>query len=272
LRKFERFRPKIGHPPVFRDYSSVEIRADDLAGNVRRSVEFEIRRRLGRIGEKVDRNEWYMTPPTVNAYFSPPDNEIVFPAGILQPPFFDPEMDDAVNYGAIGAVISHEITHGYDDQGRRYDLQGNLNDWWTEEDRKNFLERADELGKLYSSLEIFPGFHVNGELTMGENIADLGGVSIAYDALQKHLEKNPHMRREIDGLSPEQRFFISWAQIWKSNQKEQHAKMLISMDSHSPNRFRATIPVYNHPDFEKVFKPDGSPGNNNGGRKKIGLW
>ena len=272
LRKFERFRPKIGHPPVFRDYSSVEIRADDLAGNVRRSVEFEIRRRLGRIGEKVDRNEWYMTPPTVNAYFSPPDNEIVFPAGILQPPFFDPEMDDAVNYGAIGAVISHEITHGYDDQGRRYDLQGNLNDWWTEEDRKNFLERADELGKLYSSLEIFPGFHVNGELTMGENIADLGGVSIAYEALQKHLEKNPHMRREIDGLSPEQRFFISWAQIWKSNQKEQHAKMLISMDSHSPNRFRATIPVYNHPDFEKVFTPDGSPGNNNGGRKKIGLW
>ena len=235
-------------------------------------MEFEIRRRLDRIGEKVDRNEWYMTPPTVNAYFSPPDNEIVFPAGILQPPFFDPEMDDAVNYGAIGAVISHEITHGYDDQGRRYDLQGNLNDWWTEEDRKNFLERADELGKLYSSLEIFPGFHVNGELTMGENIADLGGVSIAYDALQKHLEKNPHMRREIDGLSPEQRFFISWAQIWKSNQKEQHAKMLISMDSHSPNRFRATIPVYNHPDFEKVFKPDGSPGNNNGGRKKIGLW
>ena len=272
LRKFERFRPKIGHPAKFRDYSSVEIFENDLAGNVRRAIEFEINRTLGRVGQKVDRNEWFMTPPTVNAYFSPPDNEIVFPAGILQPPFFDDEMDDAVNYGAIGGVISHEITHGYDDQGRRYDLNGNLGDWWSDEDRKNFLERADELGKLYSSLEIFPGFNVNGELTMGENIADLGGVSIAYGALQRHLERNPHLRKERDGLTPEQRFFISWAQIWKSNQTEQYSKMLISMDPHSPNRFRATIPVYNHPDFEKVFTPDGAPGKSNGGRKKIGLW
>ena len=272
LRKFERFRQKIGHPPVFRDYSSVGISADDLAGNVRRAVEFEIKRTLGRIGGKVDRTEWYMTPPTVNAYFSPPDNEIVFPAGILQPPFFDREMDDAVNYGAIGAVISHEITHGYDDQGRRYDLQGNLNDWWTEEDRKNFLERAGELVDLYSSLEVLPGFRVNGNLTLGENIADLGGVSIAYEALQKHLEKNPDMRTEIDGLTPEQRFFISWAQIWKSNQKDQHTKMLISIDPHSPNRFRATVPVYNHPDFESAFSNGTSPVGHNGGRKKIGLW
>ena len=272
LKKFEKFRAKIGHPDVFRDYSSVEIREKDFAGNVRRAVEFEVRRTLDRIGKKVDRNEWFMTPPTVNAYFSPPDNEIVFPAGILQPPFFDPEMDDAVNYGAIGAVISHEITHGYDDQGRRYDLHGNLRDWWTDEDRKNFLERAKELVELYSSLEVYPGFRVNGELTLGENIADLGGVSIAYEALQKHLEKNPGMRKTVDGLTPEQRFFISWAQIWKSNQKEQHAKMLISIDPHSPNMFRATIPVYNHQDFEKTFAVDGVENNSNGGKKKIGLW
>ncbi len=271
LRKFERFRAKIGHPEVFRDYSTVEIREKDLAGNVRRAMMFEIQRILDRVGKKVDRNEWFMTPPTVNAYFSPPENEIVFPAGILQPPFFDPDMDDGVNYGAIGAVISHEITHGYDDQGRRYDLEGNLRDWWTEEDRKNFLERAKDLVELYSSLEVFPGFNVNGELTLGENIADLGGVSIALEALQKHLEKNPHMRKTIDGLTPEQRFFISWAQIWKSNEREQHAKMLISVDPHSPNRFRATVPVYNHPDFERTFSPDGVS-DNNGGRKKIGLW
>lgn len=271
LKKFERFRAKIGHPSVFRDYSAIEIKEDDLAGNIRRAAEFEIARRLSRVGKEVDREEWYMTPPTVNAYFSPPKNEIVFPAGILQPPFFDPEMDDAVNYGGIGCVISHEITHGYDDQGSRYDLNGNLNDWWTEEDRKNFLAKADEIVKLYSSHEIYPGFHVNGELTLGENIADLGAVSIAYEALQKRLEKDPSGRGKIDGLTPEQRFYISWAQIWKSIQREQFGKMLLSMDPHSPNQIRATVPAYNHPEFEKAFSGGRSNSKQNG-KGRIGLW
>jgi endothelin-converting enzyme (EC 3.4.24.71). Metallo peptidase. MEROPS family M13 len=178
LEKFERFRAKIGHPETFRDYSALEIRDNDYFGNVSRSIEFEIRRQNLRTGSDVDRNEWFMTPPTVNAYFSPTDNEIVFPAGILQPPFFDVTMDDAVNYGAIGAVISHEITHGYDDQGSTFDENGNLKNWWTEKDKKEFTKKAQAVIDLYSSQEVLPGVKVHGERTVGENIADFGGVSM----------------------------------------------------------------------------------------------
>lgn len=272
MKKFQRFRTKIGHPDHFRDYSSVTIEKDDLLGNVTRAVAFEIRRELDRVGSPVDKDEWFMTPPTINAYFSPPDNEIVFPAGILQPPFFDVDADDAVNYGAIGAVISHEITHGYDDQGRRYDENGNLRDWWTQTDSENFLEKAKAVVELYNSLEILPGLNVNGELTLGENIADFGGISIAYEALQRHLGKNPDRRKDIDGLTPEQRFYISWAQIWKDNMLEQEATMRVKTDPHAPNKFRAVYPVYNHSEFDQVFpkKQDlNSDGKNTG---KISIW
>lgn len=270
--KFERFRAKIGHPVKFKDYSSVEIRKDDLVGNVSRAVAFEIRRQLDRVGGPVDRDEWFMTPATINAYFSPPDNEIVFPAGILQPPFFDVEADDAVNYGAIGAVISHEITHGYDDQGRRYDENGNLRDWWSQEDRDNFLERAKAVIELYNSLEILPGLKVNGELTLGENIADFGGISIAYDALQRHLSRNPDKRVTIDGLTPEQRFYISWAQIWKDNIMDQEATMRAKTDPHAPNKFRAVVPVYNHIGFDRAFPPNGATAADPSLRRNISIW
>lgn len=272
LAKFERFRTKIGHPEEFRDYSSVHIDRTDYIGNVERSSVFEVRREMSRIGGKVDRNEWLMTPPTVNAYFSPPDNEIVFPAGILQPPFFDVNADVAVNYGGIGTVISHEITHGYDDQGRRYDENGNLNDWWNSEDAKNFQERAKEVISQYSEKEALPGLHVNGELTLGENIADFGGISIAYEALQRRLEKEPALRKEIDGFTPEQRFFIAWAQVWKENIREQLLRMLVSVDPHSPNKFRASIPVYNHPEFENAFPAGKGDVQENIIEDKISIW
>ncbi len=253
LEKFSKFRAKIGYPSKFIDYSSIDIRKDDLLGNVMRSENFEFRREASRIGEQVDKELWLMTPPTVNAYFSPTENEIVFPAGILQPPFFDATMDDAVNYGGIGGVISHEITHGFDDQGRRYDMDGNLKDWWTEEDAKKFTERADEVVKLYDSLEVLPGLHVNGKLTLGENIADLGGVSIAFEALQRRLRKTPELNKKIDGFTPEQRFFLSWAQIWRGNNREPEIRRRISIDPHSPNVFRGSIPVMNHEKFDSSF-------------------
>ena len=253
LEKFSKFRAKIGYPSKFIDYSSIDIRKDDLLGNVMRSENFEFRREASRIGEQVDKELWLMTPPTVNAYFSPTENEIVFPAGILQPPFFDATMDDAVNYGGIGGVISHEITHGFDDQGRRYDMDGNLKDWWTEDDAKKFTERADEVVKLYDSLEVLPGLHVNGKLTLGENIADLGGVSIAFEALQRRLRKNPELNKKIDGFTPEQRFFLSWAQIWRGNNREPEIRRRISIDPHSPNAFRGSIPVMNHEKFDSSF-------------------
>ena len=195
LAKFARFTQKIGCPAKFRDYSSVEISRDDYLGNVRRAAAFEEHRELARIGKPVDQTEWDMTPPTVNAYFNPPQNEIVFPAGILQPPFFDLTMDDAVNYGAIGVVIGHEITHGYDDEGRKYDADGNLNEWWTAEDAEAFEERAQKVVDQYNAFEPLPGLHVNGKLTLGENLADLGGVSIAYEALERDLAKNPSKRK-----------------------------------------------------------------------------
>jgi putative endopeptidase len=208
----------------------------------------------------VDRTEWHMTPETVNAYYSPSINEIVFPAGILQPPFFDAGMDDAVNYGAIGVVIGHEMTHGYDDQGRKYDGEGNLNDWWTADDAKAFESRAQKVVDQYNSYEALPGLHVNGKLTLGENIADLGGTSIAYEALQRALAKDPSKRKKIDGFTPEQRFFISLAQIWRTNIREAEARRLVTVDPHSPGQFRAIGPHVNLQQFYDAFhiKP-GSP-------------
>ena len=254
LEKFSRFRAKIGYPSKFIDYSSVEIREDDYLGNVMRANAFEFHREITRIGSPVDRELWYMTPPTVNAYFSPTENEIVFPAGILQPPFFDPELDDAVNYGSLGGTIAHEITHGFDDEGRKYDERGNLKEWWTEKDSEAFLSRAKEVVDLYGSQEVLPGVKVNGELTLGENIADLGGVSIAYEAFERHLERHPELRKNIDGFTPEQRFFLGWSQSWRSSIRDEALKWQVSNDPHSPDNLRGDLPARVHHSFEEHFR------------------
>jgi len=260
LAKFDRFTQKIGYPDKFRDYSTVVIRRDDYLGNVRRAAAFEIHRNVVRVGKAVDKTEWHMTPETVNAYFNPVQNEIVFPAGILQPPFFDVTMDDAVNYGAIGVVIGHEITHGYDDEGRKYDADGNLNEWWTSADARAFEERAQKVVNEYNAFEPLPGLHVNGKLTLGENIADSGGVAIAYDALERALAKDPSKRKTIDGFTPEQRFFISFAQIWRTNIRDAEARRQVTVDPHSPGQFRAIGPLVNLPMFYQAFDvPPGAP-------------
>jgi putative endopeptidase len=253
LAKFARFTQKIGYPDKFRDYSSVQIRRDDYLGNVRRASLFETHRELVRLGKPVDKTEWGMTPETVNAYFNPLQNEIVFPAGILQPPFFDVTMDDAVNYGAIGVVIGHEITHGYDDEGRKYDADGNLHGWWTDADAKEFEARAQKVVDEYDAFEPLPGVHVNGKLTLGENLADLGGVTIAYDALERALAKDPSRRKNIDGFTPEQRFFISFAQVWRTNIRDAEARRLVTVDPHSPGQFRSIGPLVNVQAFYDAF-------------------
>jgi putative endopeptidase len=253
MAKFDRFTQKIGYPDKFRDYSSIDIRRDDYLGNIRRCEAFETHRKIARVGKPVDRTEWDMTPPTVNAYFNPTMNEIVFPAGILQPPFFDPTMDDAVNYGGIGAVIGHEITHGYDDQGRHYDAEGNLSEWWTDKDAQEFEKRAQKVVSEYDGFEPLPGSHVNGKLTLGENIADLGGVSIGYDAMERAMKKDPAKRKIVDGFTPEQRFFLSFAQIWRMNIREAEQKRLLTVDPHSPGPFRAVGPLMNFQEFYDAF-------------------
>jgi putative endopeptidase len=260
LEKFSRFTVKVGHPDTYRDYSAIPVDRTDFLGNVRRAAAFDVRRDLDRVGAPVDRTEWGMTPPTVNAYFNPTQNEIVFPAGILQPPFFDPAVDDAVNYGAIGAVIGHEITHGYDDQGRKYDAEGNLGDWWTADDAAEFGRRAKLVVDGYNRFEALPGVFVNGELTLGENLADLGGLSIAFEALQRRLAQDTTRRRTIDGWTPEQRFFLSWAQTWRQNCRDAETRRRIAIDPHSPGRFRAVGAVAHNEAFGTAFDvPEGSP-------------
>jgi len=251
--KFDKFTAKIGAPKKFRDYSSIEIRRDDYLGNVERTATFESRRELGRIGQPVDRTEWGMTPPTVNAYFNPTMNEIVFPAGILQPPFFDVEMDDAVNYGATGATIGHEMTHGYDNEGRKYDGSGNLKDWWTKADVKEFDARTQKLVKQFNAFTPVPGLHVNGKLTLAENIADLGGLSIAFEALERALAADPSKRKTIDGFTPEQRFFISYAQSWASEEREEYLRQSLTTDTHSPDKIRGYAPLLNMQEFYDAF-------------------
>jgi len=251
LAKFDRFVAKIGYPAKWRDYSSVAIRPDAFLANVRAATEFEVKRRLSQLGQPVDKAEWRMTPPTVNAYFDPTANNINFPAGILQPPFFDFSLDDAVNYGGIGAVIGHEITHGFDDQGRHYDADGNLADWWTPEDAAQFQARAKKVVEQFSGYEPLPGVKVNGELTLGENIADLGGASLAFEALQRSLAGKE--KKLIDGLRPEQRFFLSWAQVWRTNIRENELRQRIAVDPHSPGMIRAIGPLVNLQPFYDAF-------------------
>lgn len=253
LAKFARFTKKIGYPDRFRDYSSIKIDRGDLLGNIRRAAAFEEHREIARVGQPVDRSEWDMTPQTVNAYFNPLQNEIVFPAGILQPPFFDLTQPDPINYGAIGVVIGHEMTHGYDDQGRKYDADGNLNDWWTKEDAKKFDAQAQKVVDEYSAFETLPGVHVNGRLTLGENLADMGGISIAYDAMERALARDPSKRKMENGFSPEQLFFISFAQVWRTTIRDAEARRQVTVDPHSPGRFRAVGPLLNFQQFFDAF-------------------
>ncbi|GAA1572287.1 M13 family metallopeptidase [Kribbella hippodromi] len=253
LEKLGTFVPKIGYPDEWKDYSALEVDPGDLFGNVRRSVAVETERDLAKLGKPVDRNEWRMTPQTVNAYYNPRMNEIVFPAGILQPPFFDLAADDATNYGAIGAVIGHEIGHGFDDQGSRYDGDGNLNDWWTDQDRAAFEQRTDKLVAQYDLLEPAetPGQKVNGKLTLGENIGDLGGLSIAYVAYQLSLDGAED--ETIDGRTGSERFFAAWAHAWATKTRPEEAARRLTIDPHSPPEFRCNAVVKNIDEFHTTF-------------------
>ena len=241
--KLARFTVKIAYPDAWRDYAKLEISADDLAGDVRRSSEFEWRRELARIDGPVDKREWDMTPQTVNAYYNPTNNEIVFPAAILQPPFFDPRADAAANYGGIGAVIGHEMTHGFDDQGRQYDGSGKLTDWWTKADAERFTASTQTLGAQFDTYSPYAGVHVNGALTMGENIADLGGILVALDAY--HLSLHGRPTPVIDGLSGDQRFFLSYAQSWQGKEREDSVRQQLASDPHSPDKYRVNGVVRN---------------------------
>ena len=253
LRKLDMFVAKIGYPEVWRDYSSIEIDAMDLVGNVCRATKFEVDRNFAKLGKPIDRTEWFMLPQTVNAYYMPSMNEIVFPAAILQPPFFDPEADDAANYGGIGAVIGHEIGHGFDDQGSRYDGTGALRDWWTEADRERFdalAQRLIEQFNGYTPAGLDPKYKVNGALTVGENIGDLGGLQIGYAAYRIATEESG--MPDIDGFTGPQRFFLGWAQVWRGKAREAEAIRLLAVDPHSPLDLRANA-VRNVSEFHEAF-------------------
>ena len=251
LRKLNAFTVKIGYPDKWKDYSALSISRASYLNNLLAAREWASKDEIKHFGKPIDRGEWGMTPPTVNAYYNPPMNEIVFPAGILQPPFYDPKADDAVNYGGIGAVIGHEMTHGFDDQGRQYNAEGNLKDWWTKEDADKFNAKAAAVGKQYDAFTPLDSVHVNGKLTMGENLADLGGLTIAYQA----FEKTPQAKAQakIDGFTPEQRFFLGYAQIWRTNTRPEYIRQQVQTDPHSPAQFRTNGPLMNMPEFYKAF-------------------
>jgi putative endopeptidase len=270
--KFDRFTTRIGHPERYRDYGRVRLSAKDPLGNLRRAWAFEIDRNIARIGAAVDREEWRMTPPTVNAHFVPTQNEIFFPAGILQPPFFDPSMDDPINFGGIAVVIGHEITHGYDDQGRKFDEEGNLKDWWTSADAREFRQRAQRIIDQYSRFRPLAGVPLNGALTAGENIADLGGVSLAFEALTKRLADGRTPHQTIDGFTPEQRFFLSFGQIWRGSMRDEEMRRRVSTDPHSPGEYRVNGTLANLPEFWKAFDvPPGAPMRQSPSRQVV-IW
>ncbi len=259
LRKLAAFTVKIGYPDKWRDYSNLTINRGSYVLNALAASQFEFNRNLKQIGQPVDRTEWGMTPPTVNAYYNPSMNEIVFPAGILQPPFFDANADDAVNYGGIGAVIGHEMTHGFDDEGRKFNADGNMTDWWTDADGKQYEAKAWKVEDQFNNYLAIDTLHVNGKLTLGENIADLGGLSIAYEALQRANAKSGKTE-SIDGFTPDQRFFISFAQIWRQNIRPEAQRLRIATDPHSPGHFRCIGPVSNMEEWKKAFNAtEGDP-------------
>ena len=258
LEKWAKFLPKIGYPEKWRDWSGLSITPDNYYANLQAAAKFNYDYDIAKIGKPTDRQDWGMTPQTVNAYYNPTDNTINFPAAILQPPFFDAKADDAINYGGIGAVIGHESSHGFDDQGSQFDGDGNLNNWWTPQDKKQFDARTDVLVKQfddYVPLPDHPELHVNGRLTLGENIADLGGLNIAYDALQTALKKHPaEAAQKIDGYTEDQRFFMNWARVWRGDIREKAQMVYLNADPHSPMQFRAIGAPSNMPAFAAAFQ------------------
>ena len=248
-------RNKIGYPDAWRDYSSLTVERGDLLGNYLRANEFESKREIAKIGKPLDRKEWGMTPPTVNAYYSSSYNEIVFPAGILQPPFFDKKMDDAVNFGGIGLVIGHELTHGFDDQGRKFDPQGNLHDWWTPEDGKEFEKRVSCVADEYSNFVAVDDLKLNGRLTLGENTADNGGARIALKALERMIaeDKTGKEAQNLDGYTPEQRFFLGFARVWCEKRRPEYERMQVTTNPHSPGKWRVNGVVQNMPEFQQAW-------------------
>ncbi|MDE3172344.1 MAG: M13 family metallopeptidase [Gemmatimonadota bacterium] len=258
LDKLAAYTKKIGYPDKWIDYSTLEIRPGAYLANVRAGDRFSAARDWAKVGKPVDRTEWGMTPPTVNAYYNPLMNEIVFPAGILQPPFYNPDADDAVNYGAMGAVIGHEMTHGFDDQGRQYDKNGNLRDWWTADDAAKYNAQAEKVVRQFDGYTVLDSLHVNGKLTLGENIADFGGLTVAYAAMEKALGNGP--RPKIDGFTPEQRFFLAWAQVWRELDRPAYARLLVNADVHAPSKWRVNGPLSNMPEFKAAWGcKDGDP-------------
>jgi putative endopeptidase len=257
LAKLEGFGYKIGYPDEWRDYTGLELSSDSWLANRLAASRFEFDRKMATVGEPVNPHEWAMPPHVVNAYYHPLHNEIVFPAGILQPPFFSLDADDATNYGSIGAVIGHEITHGFDDQGSRFDASGNVRDWWTEQDRAEFDQRAKVVVDQYGTYEVEEGLHVNGELTLGENIADIGGLKIAFTALQSALDGANDL---VGGLTPAQRFYIAWATGWRQNYTDAYLRLIVNSDPHSPSYIRGAVPLSNLATFREAFDiPDGAP-------------
>jgi putative endopeptidase len=252
LKKLDAITRKIGYPDKWKNYSSVRLARDAYFENTTQAAVFEARRNLDKIGKPTDRAEWGMTPPTVNAYYRPANNEIVFPAGILQPPFFDPEADDALNYGAIGAVIGHEMTHAFDDRGSQFDANGNLKNWWTTDDRNKFATRAECVSEQFSGFKTTDGMNLNGKLVLSESIADLGGITMAYYALQKSMEGKPRPAN-IDGFTPEQRFFIGYAVVWARNQRPEAERRQALTDEHALARYRTNGPLSNLKEFATAF-------------------
>jgi putative endopeptidase len=254
IEKWNTFMPKIGYPDQWRDWSGLKISRDSYVGNVRAAIKFNHDWRIAKVGKPVDRAEWGMTPQTVNAYYNPLQNEIVFPAAILQPPFFDAKADDALNYGGIGAVIGHEMTHGYDDEGAQFDAQGNFKNWWTADDKKQFEARTDKLVKQFDDYVAIENLHVHGKQTLGENIADLGGLNVAFDAMQKALEKNQvESKQKLDGYTESQRFFLNFGRIWARQFKAEELKLRLNTDVHAPAQFRAIATPSNMPAFAQAF-------------------
>jgi len=272
LEKWSTFLPKIGYPDQWRDWSGLTVKADDYYANVLAAAAYNYAYEMSKVGKPTDRLEWGMTPQTVNAYYNPTDNTINFPAAILQPPFFDAKADDALNYGGIGAVIGHEATHGFDDEGSQFDAQGNNANWWTKEDREKFDGRTARLVAQFNEYEPLPGKRVNGQLTLGENIADLGGINVAYDALQMALKKDPAANEKIDGYTPQQRFFLNFARIWRGSTLPQRQEVLLAADPHSPAMYRAIGAPSNMPAFAEAFSCKAGDAMVRGGDKQVKIW
>jgi putative endopeptidase len=275
LAKLKKFRVKIGYPNKWKDYSTLQIKSPEQGGslfeNSKAISKWNNQENIADLGKPVDKEKWSMAPQTVNAYYSPTNNEIVFPAAILQPPFYDYRADEAVNYGGIGGVIGHEISHGFDDSGSRYNAEGNLMNWWSDEDLKQFTSLGGALADQYSALQPLPGIYVDGKFTLGENIGDLGGINAAYDGLQIHLKENGNPGL-IDGFTPEQRFFISWATIWRSKMRDEAIKNQVKTDPHSPGMYRAYVPLQNIESFYKAFNIQSGDGMYVNPEKRVKIW